>query len=201
VYPAFASRATTRRWTPSSAAEGIGLGKLLADGLRKRPPVRRHGTAGAMGCREGSGSAWAAWNVTSVSPHWLSVVTPRHKCLTLMVGAARFELATPSPPDWCANQAALRSEPDGDVSPMAFRRLPGARHASLVALDVPRTAPNVQTLGNQPPSCRRMAEPPSAQIALQPAAGLPKPGRLLRHPRSVQEPGAGAGVRHGSPLH
>jgi hypothetical protein len=27
-----------------------------------------------------------------------------------MVGAARFELATPSPPDWCANRAALRSE-------------------------------------------------------------------------------------------
>src|SRR5262245_12340065 len=26
-----------------------------------------------------------------------------------MVGAARFELATPSPPDWCANRAALRS--------------------------------------------------------------------------------------------
>ncbi len=26
-----------------------------------------------------------------------------------MVGAARFELATPSPPDWCANQAAPRS--------------------------------------------------------------------------------------------
>src|SRR5437016_4487681 len=27
-----------------------------------------------------------------------------------MVGAARFELATPSPPDWCANRAALRSD-------------------------------------------------------------------------------------------
>src|SRR5262249_50289570 len=27
----------------------------------------------------------------------------------LLVGAARFELATPSPPDWCANRAALRS--------------------------------------------------------------------------------------------
>src|SRR5580658_9625046 len=27
----------------------------------------------------------------------------------LLVGAARFELATPSPPDWCANQAAPRS--------------------------------------------------------------------------------------------
>ena len=27
-----------------------------------------------------------------------------------MVGASRFELATSSPPDWCANRAALRSE-------------------------------------------------------------------------------------------
>ena len=27
----------------------------------------------------------------------------------LLVGAGRFELPTPSPPDWCANQAALRS--------------------------------------------------------------------------------------------
>src|SRR5580658_10502564 len=26
-----------------------------------------------------------------------------------MVGAPRFELGTPSPPDWCANRAALRS--------------------------------------------------------------------------------------------
>ena len=27
-----------------------------------------------------------------------------------MVGAERFELSTPSPPDWCANQAAPRSD-------------------------------------------------------------------------------------------
>ena len=29
--------------------------------------------------------------------------------IEIMVGAGRFELPTPSPPDWCANQAALRS--------------------------------------------------------------------------------------------
>src|SRR5262245_15639428 len=28
----------------------------------------------------------------------------------LVVGAPRFELGTPSPPDWCANRAALRSD-------------------------------------------------------------------------------------------
>jgi hypothetical protein len=31
------------------------------------------------------------------------------KPLILLVGAPRFELGTPSPPDWCANRAALRS--------------------------------------------------------------------------------------------
>jgi hypothetical protein len=31
------------------------------------------------------------------------------KISRLMVGAPRFELGTPSPPDWCANRAALRS--------------------------------------------------------------------------------------------
>jgi hypothetical protein len=30
--------------------------------------------------------------------------------LSYLVGAPRFELGTPSPPDWCANRAALRSD-------------------------------------------------------------------------------------------
>src|SRR5262249_40205760 len=41
-------------------------------------------------------------------------------CLILLVGAARFELATPSPPDWCANRAALRSETVSDYSDWPF---------------------------------------------------------------------------------
>ena len=32
------------------------------------------------------------------------------KCLILLVGAPGFEPGTPSPPDWCANRAALRSD-------------------------------------------------------------------------------------------
>jgi hypothetical protein len=36
--------------------------------------------------------------------------------LEFLVGAPRFELGTPSPPDWCANRAALRSEPDSDYN-------------------------------------------------------------------------------------
>ena len=34
----------------------------------------------------------------------------QRKRLIWLVGAPRFELGTPSPPDWCANRAALRSE-------------------------------------------------------------------------------------------
>src|SRR5262249_43673971 len=37
-----------------------------------------------------------------------SILSVRY--LNLLVGAPRFELGTPSPPDWCANRAALRSE-------------------------------------------------------------------------------------------
>src|SRR4051794_26986146 len=40
----------------------------------------------------------------------------RQQCtdvLEELVGAPRFELGTPSPPDWCANRAALRSDPCG----------------------------------------------------------------------------------------
>src|ERR1700731_474169 len=33
----------------------------------------------------------------------------------LLVGAPRFELGTPSPPDWCANRAALRSARMGNI--------------------------------------------------------------------------------------
>jgi hypothetical protein len=36
--------------------------------------------------------------------------------LEFLVGAPRFELGTPSPPDWCANRAALRSEPGSDYN-------------------------------------------------------------------------------------
>src|SRR5262245_52466716 len=37
------------------------------------------------------------------------------RTLISLVGAGRFELPTPSPPDWCANQAALRSGPGAVV--------------------------------------------------------------------------------------
>ncbi len=42
------------------------------------------------------------------------------KSLSLVVGAPRFELGTPSPPDWCANRAALRSDARKAVDIWAF---------------------------------------------------------------------------------
>ena len=61
-----------------------------------------------------------------------------------MVGAARFELATPSPPDWCANRAALRSDaqtcttsPPGVQEPARLPQTAGgelaARGANVIA--------------------------------------------------------------------
>src|SRR5262245_33819288 len=46
-----------------------------------------------------SANFWEDWHVKN-----------RLKPLILLVGAPRFELGTPSPPDWCANRAALRSD-------------------------------------------------------------------------------------------
>jgi hypothetical protein len=48
--------------------------------------------------------------------------TPKY--LICLVGAPRFELGTPSPPDWCANRAALRS---ADAAQVYARPAPRAR--------------------------------------------------------------------------
>ena len=64
------------------------------------------------------------------------------KPLICLVGAARFELATPSPPDWCANRAALRSadrlEAD-DLRPRARARKVVGRMRVVAAISPERT--------------------------------------------------------------
>jgi hypothetical protein len=52
------------------------------------------------------------------------------KCLIALVGAPGFEPGTPSPPDWCANRAALRSANHNHTS-----KLPpfGAQGCTLMA--------------------------------------------------------------------
>ena len=52
-----------------------------------------------------------------------------------LVGAPRFELGTPSPPDWCANRAALRSA-------AAIATLPGAQAQGRAPTASKRAAPN-----------------------------------------------------------
>ena len=74
--------------------------------------------------------------------HWIRVAE--------LVGAARFELATPSPPDWCANQAALRSEPYAELGLRPAGHCPGSRPVFLLAMHVARTGGSVQTLGMEP---------------------------------------------------
>src|SRR5271169_1992615 len=51
-----------------------------------------------------------------------------------MVGAPRFELGTPSPPDWCANRAALRSERRGpsELDPTAWSSTTFAENRSVL---------------------------------------------------------------------
>ena len=51
-----------------------------------------------------------------------------------MVGAARFELATPSPPDWCANRAALRSDEGAHYRERAFAAQYSCAAADLAPL-------------------------------------------------------------------
>src|SRR4030095_13559405 len=96
----------------------------------------------------------------------------------MLVGTARFELATPSPPDWCANQAAPRLErgPEGpngrqDITAPAASHLPGPPPTdpptSGAAGAVPGPDPDHQ-------ADRRALEPEGApQVLLQvaPVAG------------------------------
>src|SRR5439155_25883965 len=63
--------------------------------------------------RQGKIVAGAAPQACYLSATFACSRAPRELANSLisLVGAGRFELPTPSPPDWCANQAALRSEP------------------------------------------------------------------------------------------
>ena len=60
------------------------------------------------------------WYLPTIFPRPILGRLGRLKYLILLVGAPRFELGTPSPPDWCANRAALRSEAVSDYSDWSF---------------------------------------------------------------------------------
>ena len=94
----------------------------------------------------------------------------------LMVGAARFELATPSPPDWCANRAALRSDEENplNIGPFCTYRFWGeiaivenrGRKVPKSVHRAPKYSRSMFAVGSQsipvPPSPRRLWSPRSS---------------------------------------
>jgi hypothetical protein len=80
------------------------------------------------------------------------------KSLSCMVGAERFELSTPSPPDWCANLAAPRSdrsrgEPAGpvDLAALAAKFNHDPLRAGIAFLAAPPAGATTATAGTSPP--------------------------------------------------
>ena len=67
-----------------------------------------------------------------------------------MVGAARFELATPSPPDWCANRAALRSEDGKAAGEAEFAPVPSLMQMGTSSLDGGILSAATLALGRSP---------------------------------------------------
>ena len=92
------------------AARGVCRGAILAPASYPSSHARSRARPRApCGFRNFRGSAAGAALLSICSPGRFLESKLSKKCLVLLVGAARFELATPSPPDWCANRAALRS--------------------------------------------------------------------------------------------
>src|SRR5262249_9829534 len=116
-----------------------------------------------------------------------------------MVGPARFELATPRPPVWCANQAALRPDEalvaggGASVTPVLRqaaraqpRRCARARSAATATrARAARSAPRARRGTRVPAGAVRRASLPVVRTA---AAGAP----------AVPADGAGAGRGAGS---
>jgi hypothetical protein len=119
-----AARPAERQWQGPDAA---GPGRrspiqLQANGQSMPGPSLHHPGRGApreilgcLGCRYERKRRAAVWNKGRRRAAALlrrcrrSAPGACRHVQEAMVGAGRFELPTPSPPDWCANQAALRS--------------------------------------------------------------------------------------------
>ena len=95
----------------------------------------------------------------------------RTKCLILLVGAPRFELGTPSPPDWCANRAALRSDRENPLKIAGFstyRLRLGIAIVENRRRKVPKSAHRVPKYSRSPFTfsfCRRTASSIAAPFA------------------------------------
>jgi hypothetical protein len=96
-----------------------------------------------------------------------------------VVGAPRFELGTPSPPDWCANRAALRSAGTSGL----FRRASGPRTcnpACILQVFRPVSDPKSHRWGagasrkgeSRPSVCGRNSGQAPAQVSGRRSLGL-----------------------------
>src|SRR5262249_9265145 len=100
------NRRASMRWLHSLRAGGGNRPALLIG-----EPVQRANRFSRIGKgRQSSKTPARACCYPPRYPKRQSSKSDLDKSLVLLVGAPRFELGTPSPPDWCANRAALRSD-------------------------------------------------------------------------------------------
>ena len=115
--------------------------------------------------------------------------SPREMSVDSMVGAPRFELGTPSPPDWCANRAALRSVPFSRwfvVRPAARRKW---------AAIAPGRADPGRSPSARRPGGKRWSASPSAACHDGRRPSLNQLGAVS--PKSISRPRATARPNHG----
>jgi hypothetical protein len=90
-----------------------------------------------------------------------------------LVGAPRFELGTPSPPDWCANRAALRSDPPNIiVIGVARRNRRRRKHQSIGITLLWWCRTQAATRRQAPPGLRSGSRYSACQIRNQVVADL-----------------------------
>ena len=97
----------------------------------------------------------------------------------LMVGAPRFELGTPSPPDWCANRAALRSDEEKplNIGPFCLYRVrPQNSIAENKGRKVPKSVHRIPKNPRSPFTLCAM-DPPFPTSDFIEAAGVPSHAR------------------------
>jgi hypothetical protein len=171
------------------AGEGLGCpGGLTADGEAPAWP----------GLASPGGVAPRAHVPACPGRSWLAAGTGRcRSCLerrpplaVRLVGTARFELATPSPPDWCANQAAPRPE----AGPKARN---GRQDITVTGAPRPVDAGGGRVRGQPSPPrpSRARCRPVSSRGRAVPGSGLGPPGAPVcprtRRSGAGRAPGSG----------
>ena len=123
-----------------------------------------------------------------------------------LVGAAGFEPTTPSPPDWCANQAALRSEgapfaPTRPVGQSRIRRPEGSAgrscatpHFNLELFPLGRACTRgrrIQPLRRACTCSKTSAKPPAPKSTKRASQGAHQRPAIRSAGRQPREPNGG----------